>query len=374
MADDRDVALLKRALKLARKGRYATSPNPRVGAVVVGPDHQVVGEGFHRRVGEDHAEVVALRAAGGRARGGTLYLNLEPCCHRGRTPPCADAVIAAGVSRVVACHGDPDPRVRGAGFDRLRRAGIEVEVGPLAEEAALLNLPFLVSNLLERPAVTLKWAMSLDGRIATANGESQWISSPAGRRWALDLREEHDAILVGSGTALADDPRLDRRRGKAVGPNLRVVLDRRLRLGAGARMFDRAGEVLIYTESAAGERRRRLEERGATVTVLPRVSPAAVLDDLHVREIRSLLVEGGGEVLAAFAENGAFDAVAVCCAPVLIGGRAAPGPLGGSGATSLAEAVRLDALRARRRGPDVILTGCYRGRLAELLGRIRGDS
>jgi diaminohydroxyphosphoribosylaminopyrimidine deaminase/5-amino-6-(5-phosphoribosylamino)uracil reductase len=338
-----------------------------VGALLVQGDEragEVVGRGWHRRVGGAHAEVEALRDAGERARGATLYVTLEPCAHHGRTPPCADAVVAAGVARVVACHRDPDPRVSGRGFDILRRAGIAVEVGELAREAVRLNLRFLIAATLGRPQVTLKWAMSLDGRIATAAGESQWISSPAGRRWALALREEHDAILAGSGTVLADDPRLDRRLGLAGAPNLRVVLDRRLRVGPEARLFTVPGPVLIYTASAEGERRRALEERGAgavEIAVLPSVEPAAVLADLWRRGVRSVLVEGGGEVHASFVESGCFDRVAVDCAPLLIGGRAAPGPLGGAGFQALADAARLDRLEARSRGRDLILNG-YRNR------------
>ncbi len=240
--DAGSLAHLRRALRLAARGRYRTSPNPNVGAVLV-RDGEVVGSGWHRQAGGPHAEVEALREAGAHsedaARGATLFVTLEPCAHHGRTPPCADAVIAAGIARVVACHRDPDPRVSGEGFAKLRAAGIAVESGFLVEEAVKLNLAFLIAATLGRPAVTLKWAMSLDGRIATATGESQWISSPRGRRWALELREEHDAILVGSGTLLADDPRLDRRLGLSAGPNLRVVLDRRLRTPPTARLLHR---------------------------------------------------------------------------------------------------------------------------------------
>jgi diaminohydroxyphosphoribosylaminopyrimidine deaminase / 5-amino-6-(5-phosphoribosylamino)uracil reductase len=340
-----------------------------VGALVVAGG-EVVGRGWHARVGGPHAEAVALAEAGGRARGATLYVTLEPCVHHGRTPPCVDAVLESGVARVVACHGDPDPRVAGRGFARLREAGVEVEVGPLAEEAVRLNFAFLVAAIHRRPAVTLKWAMSLDGRIATAAGESRWISSPAGRRWALALREEHDAILVGSGTLLADDPRLDRRLGLAAGPNLRAVLDRRLRTPAEARLFAAAGPVVIYTESDDGGRRRALEARGAAVARLPEATPAAVLADLWERGAQSLLVEGGGEVLAAFAAAGRFDRVMVDCAPRLIGGRAAPGPLGGEGAPALGGAPRLDGLRAGRRGGDLILTGYREGAVGEVLARV----
>jgi diaminohydroxyphosphoribosylaminopyrimidine deaminase/5-amino-6-(5-phosphoribosylamino)uracil reductase len=392
---------LREALRLAARGRYRTSPNPMVGALVVAADGEVAGRGWHRQVGGPHAEVEALAAAGARAHGATLYVTLEPCAHHGRTPPCADAVLAAGIARVVACHGDPDPRVAGRGFARLREAGVEVEVGTLAEAAARLNLRFLVAATAGRPEVTLKWAMSLDGRIATAGGESQWISSPRGRRWALALREEHDATLVGSGTVLADDPRLDRRLGLAGGPGVRVVLDRRLRLaawasaagpatgspssgppdaaagapaGAQRRLFTAAGPLLIYTEEAtagAGEGGRgELEARGAAVVTLPAVEPGAVLADLYARGVRSVLVEGGAEVLASFAASGLYDRVAVDCAPLLIGGRAAPGPLGGAGAGALAEAARLERLEAVRAGGDLILSGLRQGCVERLLARV----
>jgi diaminohydroxyphosphoribosylaminopyrimidine deaminase/5-amino-6-(5-phosphoribosylamino)uracil reductase len=330
----------------------------------------VVGSGWHRQVRGPHAEAEALADAGPRARGATLYVTLEPCAHHGRTPPCAEAVVAAGVVRVVACHGDPDPRVAGRGFARLRAAGIAVEVGPLAAEATELNLSFLVAAALGRPAVTLKWAMSLDGRIATVAGESQWITSPGARRWALALREEHDATLAGIGTILADDPLLNRRLGLALGPGLRAVLDRRLRTPPAARLFDAPGELLIYTESGDEERRQALEARGAIVVRLPEVAPPAVLADLYERGVRSLLVEGGGETLASFARGGFYDRVEVAAAPLLIGGRNAPGPLGGEGWAVLAEAPRLAHLTARRRGKDVILSALRQGVLEELLARV----
>jgi diaminohydroxyphosphoribosylaminopyrimidine deaminase/5-amino-6-(5-phosphoribosylamino)uracil reductase len=348
---------MRQALGLAVRGRYRTSPNPMVGAVLV-RDGEVVGSGWHRQVGGPHAEVEALREAGERSRGATLYVTLEPCSHFGRTPPCVDAVLAAGIAKVVACHGDPDPRVSGRGFAKLREAGVEVEVGVLAAEAIRLNFRFLVAATLRRPAVTLKWAMSLDGRIATATGQSQWISSPQGRRWALALREEHDAILVGSGTVLADDPRLDRRLGLAAGPNLRVVMDRRLRVPPSARLFTVPGPVLIYTETTG--------RGGADVVVLPSVEPAAVLADLYDRGVRSVLVEGGAEALASFVSSGCYDRVMVDCAPILIGGKGAPGPLAGEGFLELAAAARLEEFEARKRGGDLILTGYRKGCLQAL--------
>jgi diaminohydroxyphosphoribosylaminopyrimidine deaminase / 5-amino-6-(5-phosphoribosylamino)uracil reductase len=335
-----------------------------VGAVVV-RDGEIVGRGWHRQVGGPHAEVEALRAAGDRSRGATLYVTLEPCNHHGRTPPCVDAVLAAGITRVVACHRDPN-RVAAGGFERLQAAGLEVEHGVLADEAVRLNLRFLVPAVLGRPAVTLKWAMSLDGRIATATGQSQWISSPAGRRWGLALREEHDAILVGSGTVLSDDPRLDRRLGLASRPNVRVVLDRRLRTPPAARLFQVEGPVLIYTESSDRERCTALEERGAVVVGLPAVEPGAVLSDLYGRGLRSVLVEGGGEVHGSFVSAGLFDRVGVDCAPLLIGGRTAPGPLGGEGFPALSGAARLERFEVRRRGGDLVLMGYRKGCLPEL--------
>jgi diaminohydroxyphosphoribosylaminopyrimidine deaminase/5-amino-6-(5-phosphoribosylamino)uracil reductase len=314
--------------------------------------------------------VEALAQAGERARGATLYVTLEPCAHHGRTPPCADAVVAAGVARVVACHGDPDPRVGGKGFAKLREAGIEVEVGILAEEAVRLNLQFLVAATLGRPAVTLKWAMSLDGKIATVTGASHWISSLEAQRWSLALREEHDAILVGSGTVLADDPRLDRRLNLAVGPNLRIVLDRRLRTPPEATLFTVPGSVLIYTQSTDRGRREALEARGAEVAPLAAVEPAAVLADLYQRGVRSVLVEGGGEIHASFVAAGLYDQVRIDCAPLLIGGKGAPAPLGGVGVHTLDAAPRLDKLEAHKRGSDLILTGYRQGCLPALLSSV----
>ncbi len=370
---DVDPRFLRRALTLAARGRYRTSPNPRVGAVVVAGG-EVVGEGYHRRVGGPHAEVEALDQAGERARGATLYVNLEPCDHQGRTPPCSGRVLAAGVGRVVACHRDPDP-VAGGGFERLRAAGVEVTTGLLVERAVRLNWRFLTATVHRRPAVTLKWAMSLDGKIATAGGDSQWISSPQGRRWGLLQRDEHDAILAGIGTALADDPRLDRRAGRNPAPNVRVVLDRRLRLPAAARMFDVEGEVVVYTEAGEGSpapaaARRALEARGAVVVGLPRVEPASVLDDLYRRGVRSVLIEGGAGIAGAFVAAGLFDRVAVDCAPLLIAGETAPGPLGGGGFDPLAAAPRLDDLRAVRRGGDLILSGFRQRCLPDLSANV----
>lgn len=359
---------MRRALTLAARGRYRTSPNPMVGAVVV-RDGARVGEGWHRAVGGPHAEVEALREAGEAARGATVVVTLEPCRHHGRTPPCVDALVAAGVQRVIVGHLDPDERMRGGGVEALRRAGIDVATGLLADEAIRLNLRYLVPKLLGRPLVTLKWAMSLDGRIATEQGESQWITSPPARRWALALREEHDAVLVGSGTVLADDPRLDRRLGLAGEAGLRVVLDRRLRVGPGARLLAGGGPVLLYTESNDTARQRELASRGASVVPLPAVTPSSVLADLARRGVGSVLVEGGAEVAASFVRAGAFDRVLVAVAPLLIGGERARGPLAGDGLGPLAELPRLEGWRWARRGGGLTIEGLRAGCSRELCER-----
>ena len=353
-----ELAALKRAIELAAQGRCRTAPNPMVGAVLL-RDGVELGAGWHQKVGGPHAEIEALRGVAD-ARGATLCVTLEPCAHHGRTPPCVDAVIAAGVRRVVACHRDPDARVSGLGFTRLAFAGLDVTWGHLVDEAVRLNWRYLTAKLLLRPAVTLKWAMSLDGKIATRAGDSRWISAPPARRWSLELREVHDAILVGIGTALADDPRLTRRLGKAEGPILRVVLDRRLRLPPTAHVFDHPGPVLVYAAAGTDDAlAAALRARGAEVAVLAEVTPASVLADLFARGVQSLLVEGGAEVLAAFVEAGLFDRVEVACAPLLVRGREAPGPLGGVGSERLADALRLDTLEVRRRGTDILL-GAFR--------------
>ena len=330
----------------------------------------MVGEGYHQQVGGPTLRSTLFDRLGSGPGGATLYVTLEPCNHHGRTPPCSVAVIEAGVKRVVACHRDPFPEVAGRGFARLEAAGIEVEVGHLAQRAVRLNWQFLVTVLKKRPAVTLKWAMSLDGRIATSSGESQWISSPGGRRWGLDQREVHDAILVGSNTALEDNPSLNRRLGKAVGPNVRVVLDRRLRLRPSARLFEIPGEILVYSESTDRRAVAALEARGAQVVSLKSVEPRQVLADLFARGVRSVLVEGGGTIAAAFVAAGCFDRLAMDCAPLLIGGDAAPGPLRGAGTPSLSAAPRLADLKVQRRDGDLIISGFEASCLQDLYASV----
>jgi diaminohydroxyphosphoribosylaminopyrimidine deaminase/5-amino-6-(5-phosphoribosylamino)uracil reductase len=367
--EKRDRELLRRVLRLAEKGRATTWPNPRVGCVVVSPTGEVVGEGFHRRAGEPHAEVLALAQAGSKARGGTLYVNLEPCAHYGRTPPCVEAIVKSGVQRVVASLSDPDPRVAGQGFARLRQAGLEVQVGIEAEAAAALNLPFLWPRVRGLPTVTLKWASTLDGALATARGESQWITGPAARRAALALREEHGAVLVGVETVLADNPRLTRRLGWGVGSFVRILLDRQLRTPRTARLFGEPGPVWIYTEvreAPCGY------PEAAQVIRLPLVTPEAVLEDLPGRGICSVLVEGGGKILGAFLRSRSFERVEVFLAPKLLGGEGVLRPFRGESPERLAEAVGLERLEMRRRGEDLQISGYRAGCLQDLCSRLAG--
>jgi diaminohydroxyphosphoribosylaminopyrimidine deaminase/5-amino-6-(5-phosphoribosylamino)uracil reductase len=335
-----------------------------VGAVVV-RGGRVVGEGFHRRAGSPHAEIVALRRAGRAARGADLYLTLEPCVHRGRTPPCAPSVIASGVRRVIVAAGDPNPLVAGRGIAALREAGIEVVFAPATWRARAVaqNEKFRVSVVRGRPFVLAKWASTLDGRIASARGESRWITGEAARRRGLALREEYDAVLVGAGTVRADDPRLTRRLGKA-GPRAhwRIVLDGRLRLPERARVLRGPGERLVVTATAPSHpKARRLAARGIRVWSLParskgRVDLGRLLEKLSSHGVTSLMVEGGAESLASFFEAGLVDRVAAFVAPRVLGGRRARGAVGGAG-FALADALELADARVERVGSDLMITG-----------------
>jgi diaminohydroxyphosphoribosylaminopyrimidine deaminase / 5-amino-6-(5-phosphoribosylamino)uracil reductase len=359
LADDR--RFMARALELAERGRGLTSPNPMVGAVVV-VGAEIVGAGAHLAAGTRHAEVEALDAAGARARGATLYVTLEPCAHQGRTPPCAPAVIAAGVRRVVIAVEDPDPRVSGRGVAWLRSAGIAVEVGVHAEEAARQNRVFLTAVGAGRPHVTLKVAASLDGRIADGAGESRWITGEASRQRAHRLRAESDAIVVGVGTVLRDDPRLDVRLESAWPREpYRIVLDTRARTPTTARLL-KAGRperaLIAVGDDAPADAVRRLEDAGATVVRCPaasgRVELHAALAALAAREVRGVLVEGGGIVHGAFADADLVDRVAVFLAPLLLGGREAPSMVAGTG-RALPDAIRLRALEVTRFGDDLLV-------------------
>jgi diaminohydroxyphosphoribosylaminopyrimidine deaminase/5-amino-6-(5-phosphoribosylamino)uracil reductase len=323
-----DRRWMARALELARRGLETTAPNPRVGCVLV-RDGVVVGEGWHERAGLPHAEVNALRAAGANAQGAAAYVTLEPCSHHGRTPPCADALVKAGVRRVVVATGDPNPEVAGLGIARLRAAGIDVECGLLEAEARALNVGFFRRMELGLPFVRCKLAMSLDGRTAMASGESRWITAEPARADVQRLRARSCAVLTGIGTVLADDPRLDVRREDTAPPArqpLRVVLDSGLRIPAAARVLAPPGSVLIVT--AAGRAAPRLVAEGAELLCLQaedgRVPLRAVLQALAARGCNEVLIEAGATLAGAFARAGLIDEYVLYVAPVLMGSHARP--------------------------------------------------
>ncbi len=367
---DPHLAFMQRALELARRAEGRTSPNPLVGAVLVN-NGRIVGEGYHRRAGEAHAEIEALRSAGAAACGATLYVTLEPCAHYGRTPPCTDALIAAGIAEVYYAIGDPNPQVNGKGHTQLAAAGIRVHQGVCAAEAFELNRPFFKFITAGLPFVTAKFAMSLDGKIATSSGESRWISNAASRRRVHRLRNLTDAVLVGVGTVIADDPLLTTRLDDTADLRhpLRVIADSRGRAPLSARIFDPAlpgATVVATTAQCPPAHRRELAARGVEVWELPadatgRVSLPALLAELGRRGVLTVLVEGGSELLGALFRERLVDRALACIAPIVIGGRNAPGPVGGAGWLSLSQAARLQACAVEclpaepslKRAPDV---------------------
>jgi len=359
-----DARFMARALALAAEGLGRTFPNPPVGAVFA-RGGRVVGEGFHRRAGAPHAEIEALRAAGGRVRGATLYVTLEPCSHHGRTPPCADALVGLGLRRVVVAMVDPNRRVRGRGIAKLRRAGIPVVVGPGADEARLLTAGYRSHVLRGRPLVTLKLAVTLDGRIAAAGGDSRWITSPAARHLAHALRAVSDAVLVGAGTVRADDPRLTCRLPGGHHPVRIVLAGRAFRLPARARVLARGGPStwVIAPRGAPAARVAALRRRGVEVLLLPgrrgRVPFASLVRLLGARGLTSLLVEGGGTVAAEALRARVVDRLVLFVAPAILGGDAvaAVGPLG---RVRVRDAVRVGGLAVAHVGQDLVLEGRFR--------------
>ncbi len=359
-----DAAWMARAIDLAEKGRYTVPPNPMVGAVVV-RGGRIVGEGFHRRAGRPHAEVEALSRAGSLARGATLYVTLEPCAHHGRTPPCTDAILAARIARVVAAVRDLNPLVAGRGMRRLSRGGAATSwaAPPERRRAERQNEKFLTFIARRRPFILAKWAATLDGKIASGTGESRWITGLDARRRSLALREEFDAILVGSGTVLADDPRLTRRLGWSGGlPHRRIVIDGSLRLTPKARMFSRPTSALVATALPEGHpRARALAAAGIAVWSVPArragaVDLAKLLRRLSDDGITSLLVEGGAATLWEFFRAGLVDRATVFLAPRILGGSGAPGGVGGAG-FALPRAPRIADLEWEPVGDDLMLTG-----------------
>ena len=357
----RDQHWMERALQLAALGQGRTSPNPMVGAVVLDRQGLLVGEGFHARAGEPHAEVMALAQAGERARGGTLYVTLEPCCHHGRTPPCTDAILRAGIARVVVAMADPNPLVDGGGMARLRLSGVPVDCGVAEAAARDLNRAFLHRLQSGRPYALLKWAMSLDGRTALPNGSSQWISGTEARQWVHRLRASCDAVIVGGGTVRADDPLLTSRglrRAGAAGPQepLRVVFSRSLDLPASARLWDQstAPTLVAHGYDAPGRRRFQLDQLGVERLLLQPCEPRTLLEALARRGCNQVLWECGPELAAAALHQGCVQEVAAVVAPKLLGGEPARTPLGLLGLDAVQQARPWRSQALSRAGDDLI--------------------
>ena len=353
-----DLTHLTRALELAARGRGWVEPNPLVGAVVV-RDGVVVGEGWHERFGQAHAEINALRQAGERARGADLYVTLEPCCHFGKTPPCTEAVIGAGIRRVVSAMLDPFPQVAGQGAAHLRAAGIVVEVGVGEVAARRLNAPYLKRLRTSRPWVHAKWAMTLDGKIATRTGESKWITGEAARAHVHELRGRMDAIVIGKGTLMADDPLLTVR---PPGPRqaTRIVLTTSgAGMPASCRLLETIQDapVMVVTQESIQGKLSAWRDRGAEMVGLPDMDVQSVLTELGRRGMTNVLVEGGAETLGRFRDAGEIDEIHAFIAPTLFGGIRAPSPVSGLGIAGMNEAWTVVECDVRRIGEDVLIHG-----------------
>ena len=353
---------MARALELARSALGSTSPNPAVGAVLV-KEGRIVGEGRTQPPGGPHAEVVAIQAAAHAAGGATLYVTLEPCSHYGRTPPCTEAIIGAGIAAVRAALLDPDGRVAGAGLARLREAGIAVATGEAAEEAAQVLEGYLKHRTTGRPFVTAKFAVTLDGKIAATSGDSRWVSGPEARGWAHEQRARTDAIMVGAGTVLTDDPELTARPGGVPADRqpLRIVADSRGRTPPTAKVLHGPPNTLLATTAASAEGwRQAVRKQGADVLVLPALDGHVDLDvlltELGRRGILTLLVEGGGILHGSFFDRRLVDKVEAFIAPKIVGG-SAPSPVLGRGAARMVDAVELCRVGVEQLGPDILITG-----------------
>jgi diaminohydroxyphosphoribosylaminopyrimidine deaminase/5-amino-6-(5-phosphoribosylamino)uracil reductase len=357
-----DVELMRRALYLANKGQALVSPGPLVGCVIASSEGQVLGEGFYVYEQLKHAETYALEQAGKRAKGAIAYVSLEPHAHHGRTPPCTDALIKAGITRVVAPIEDPNPKVSGKGFAHLRSAGLEVSVGLLSREAERLNEKYLHFMRTGRPFVHLKLAASLDGKIATRTGDSRWITGVKSRAQAHELRHEYDAILIGAGTARTDNPLLtDRSQKGRRKPLVRVVLDEKLEISAESKLVQTADEapVLVFTGNSVSSSASEALPPGVEVVRDPANGRelAKVLDELGRREIQSLLVEGGANVAGKFLDAALVNKISFFIAPMIIGGRDAPTAIAGRGVEKLTEGIELQDVEVTQRGQDVEFTG-----------------
>ncbi|MBH8550817.1 bifunctional diaminohydroxyphosphoribosylaminopyrimidine deaminase/5-amino-6-(5-phosphoribosylamino)uracil reductase RibD [Nostocaceae cyanobacterium CENA357] len=357
VGSDFDSRMMQRCLELARRALGRTSPNPLVGAVVV-KDGEIVGEGFHPRAGEPHAEVFALKAAGDLARGATVYVSLEPCNHYGRTPPCSEGLIAAGVAKVVVGMVDPNPLVAGGGIARLRAAGVEVLVGVEAEACQRLNEAFVHRILYKQPLGILKYAMTLDGKIATTSGHSAWVTNQDARSEVHQLRAACDAIIVGGNTVRQDNPYLTSHQVGAHNP-LRVVMSRHLNLPEDARLWETAEvPTLVLTElGSSPDFQKFLLTQGVEVVELTSLTPEAAMAHLYERGFCSVLWECGGTLAASAIAQGAVQKILAFIAPKIIGGSHAPTPVGDLGLTSMTEALSLERVRWRVVGSDCLVEG-----------------
>lgn len=349
---------MQKSLSLAERGRFTCAPNPMVGCVIVQRD-EIVAEGYHHKAGSDHAEIVALKAAGEQARGATVYVTLEPCCHYGRTPPCVDAIIKAGVAEVVVACLDPNPKVAGQGIAALEAAGINVKLGELAVAAEHLNRVFFHYILKQRPYVFAKWALSLDGKTATHTQDSQWITGERAREHVHQLRQSVGAIIVGSGTIIADDPALTVRLPQIEHQPLRVLLDGRGRSPLTAKLFDLelADTVVMTTALCDKVWHHELVQRGVNVFVVGenQIDLSLMLENLAQRDISSVLIEGGATVQASFFAADLVQEIYAYLAPKIIGGADAPGAVAGLGIAQMKEADTWKILEVLNLDPDVLL-------------------
>ena len=367
-----DEKYMRLALKLAIKAKGRTSPNPLVGAVIVKND-RIIGKGYHKKSGKPHAEINALDMASRKAKGATLYLNLEPCVHFGKTPPCTKKIISSGIKKVVVAMIDPNPLNRGRGIKELRKAGVKIKGGILEKEAKEINETYIKYITTRKPFVILKTAMSLDGKIATKTGDSRWITNESSRRYVHRLRSEVDAILVGIETISRDDPRLTARvtgyglRVKDKKP-IRVVVDSRARIPLGAKILNQEAPTIVATTKFASKRKIEvLRKKGNKVLIIKnrdkKVNLKELLKRLGKLEITSLLVEGGGRINASFLKNGLVDKVLFFIAPKIIGGEGALTPVEGEGIERIKDAIKLKDISIKRFGEDVLIEGYVANRL-----------
>ena len=357
-----DIKFMRRALELAQMAEGDTSPNPMVGAVIVDGNGNIAGEGYHHKAGQPHAEINALAAAGDKAKGATVYVTLEPCSHYGRTGPCCEALIKAGVKRVVSAVTDPNPLVAGRGLNRLREAGIEVTEHVCEDEAKKLNEKFFFWITHKRPFVSLKYAMTLDGRLAAAGGDSKWITGTDARTYAHYLRKTHDAVLVGKNTVLQDDCELTTRMVEGKNP-VRIVLDSKAAVPLNAKILNGEAKTIIAVSEAAPQDKLYELQKLTNVEVLKlpqrngHLDLQELLEKLAAMEITSVLVEGGSEVHGAFIDAGLAERVYAFIAPKIIGGKNATGPVGGIGSTDMGNALKLRDVEYKQLGADFLITG-----------------